>query len=436
MKVLKIEKKVGIEAFLTDSPGMGGKLRFQPEDFLVKEVSEFPEKVKDGKYTIAEVTSTNWETNNLVNELSDRLHISRQRISFAGTKDKRAKTTQLMSFYDVSKDDLSEIHLTKVEISNIYNANKSVRLGALLGNKFEIIIRDLEKKTRLNDVKKTSKIIEKNKGFPNYFGIQRFGIIRPITHEVGRFILRGDFKKAVMTYIANPLKEEAKESYLLRKKLEKTKDFKDAFKNYPDKLNFEKAIINKLIQEPENYIDSLKELPKNLLTMFIYAYQSYLFNKILSERIKTKIPLNKALVGDIILPVKKGLIENRNILVKKNNLEIVNKQISKGKAAVSGILFGSESVFSKGEMGEIEHKIIEKEKIDPRDFIIPEIPRLSSAGSRRALLAPVKNLDFDLFDDDLNTNKKAVKIRFELQKGSYATSLLREFMKAEDIKNY
>jgi tRNA pseudouridine13 synthase len=87
-------------------------------------------------------------------------------------------------------------------------------------------------------------------------------------------------------------------------------------------------------------------------------------------------------------------------------------------------------------MGEIEHKVIEKEKIDPRDFIIPEIPYISSAGSRRPLLAIFSNFEYKLIKDELNDNKKALVLNFELQKGSYATSLLREFMKTDDIKNY
>ena len=65
-------------------------------------------------------------------------------------------------------------------------------------------------------------------------------------------------------------------------------------------------------------------------------------------------------------------------------------------------------------MGEIEHKIIEYEKLDPRDFIIPDIPFISSSGSRRPLLAFVKNLDFNLINDDLNKDKKALNIKFEL----------------------
>jgi tRNA pseudouridine13 synthase len=195
-------------------------------------------------------------------------------------------------------------------------------------------------------------------------------------------------------------------------------------------------MLNKLVLNSEDFIGALKELPNNLLTMFIYAYQSYLFNKILSERIKKDIALNKAIEGDIILPIRNGIIDQNFIMVTKNNIEKVNKQISKRKAVVSGVLFGSDSKFSEGIMGEIEHKIIDNEKIDPRDFIIPEIPFISSSGSRHPLLAQVNDIKFNVFKDSLNINKKIVNLKFELQKGCYATSFLREFMKTDDIRNY
>ena len=84
----------------------------------------------------------------------------------------------------------------------------------------------------------------------------------------------------------------------------------------------------------------------------------------------------------------------------------------------------------------IEHNIIDCEGMDTRDFIIPEIPYISSSGSRRSLLSSVKNLQYELNNDDLNDGKLALTLKFELKKGCYATSLLREFMKSDDIRNY
>ena len=108
----------------------------------------------------------------------------------------------------------------------------------------------------------------------------------------------------------------------------------------------------------------------------------------------------------------------------------------KNKAVITGLLVGYDSVFSKGEMGEVEQKIIEQEKIDYRDFVIPKIPFLSSKGSRRPILGILQKIDWELYNDTLQDNKKALTLKFELQKGCYATSLLREFMKSENAKDY
>ncbi|MCK4366236.1 MAG: tRNA pseudouridine(13) synthase TruD, partial [Thermoplasmatales archaeon] len=332
--------------------------------------------------------------------------------------------------------ELSKVKLKDVEIENIYVSGRPIKIGNLIGNRFEIIVRNIDKKLKSNSIKDIASAIEKYGGFPNFYGIQRFGIVRPITHIVGKYIVNDDFENAVMSYVANPMDGEDEESYELRKQLEKTHDFAEALKSYPNKLNFEKAMLNKLVVDQKDFVGALKELPKNLLTMFVYAYQSHLFNRILSDRIRKKIPLNEAIVGDIVLPIRKGMINQEYIRVKESNIEKINIQISRGKAAVSSVLFGSDSVFSDGEMGEIEHKIIDSEKIDPRGFIIPDIPYISSSGSRHPILAFVKDLDFKLFDDELNKNKKALILKFELLKGCYATSLLREFMKTDDIRNY
>jgi tRNA pseudouridine13 synthase len=436
MKISKIEKSIGIETYLTQSKGIGGKLRSTPQDFCVKEISNYPKESKDGKFAIAEITLVNWETNLLIREISQRLRISRNRIGFAGTKDKRAITTQLMSFYNIDKDKLRSIKINDLTIKNLYSSERPIKIGDLHGNNFDIIIRNLEGTNIEENVEETFEVIKHYCGVPNFYGIQRFGVIRPITHLVGKHIVFNDFESAVMTYIGNPLKAEGENSYKLRKRLEETRDFSEAFRNYPQHLTFEKSMLNKLVKNNDDYVGALLELPKNLLTMFIYAYQSFLFNKILSIRMKKNIPINEAIIGDIILPIRKGIIDQKEISVNKNNIDKINKQIKRGRAFVSGPLFGSDTNLAKEEIGEIEREVIEKEKIDVRDFIIPEIPFMSSGGLRRPLLSPVQNLSCKIIDDELYKQKKALKVSFDLYKGSYATALLREIMKSSDITAY
>jgi tRNA pseudouridine13 synthase len=184
--VAQEEQLVGIEEYLTDTDGIGGKLRKAPEDFLVKEISMTPPEVPNGRWTIATITSRNWETNRLLRMLSKDLRASRDRIKFAGTKDKRAVTSQLMAF-KVRPDIVKTINLKDVTVENVYTADRGIDIGDLIGNQFEIKVSDL-KMGALDIVKDTATQVKDLEGFPNYFGIQRFGAIRPVTHLVGHAV--------------------------------------------------------------------------------------------------------------------------------------------------------------------------------------------------------------------------------------------------------
>src|SRR3989442_13803942 len=145
-------------------------------------------------------------------------------------------------------------------------------------------------------------------GFPNFFGLQRFGSVRPITHVVGRHIVRGEFQEAVDTYVANPIEGEGTESYEVRAALRDTGDVHAALRPYPKSYGFEKAILNHLAVNHEDYVGALQQLPFNLLLMFVHGYQSYLFNQILSERMRRGIPIHEPVAGDLVLPAdRRGL---------------------------------------------------------------------------------------------------------------------------------
>ncbi len=419
-----MEDKVGLELFFTDTPGVGGKLKKYPEDFRVEELIDLFDET-EGDYSIAKVWARNWETNRLIKKLADCLNISTRDIDFSGTKDKRAITVQWMSF-KAPPERLKQLSINDVEIQDIFTSHRSLNIGIHRGNSFEILIRDLDvdKEEALKRADGTGKKIKKEGGFPNWFGVQRFGTMRPVTHTMGKKITQGDFKGAVRTYVGSPQECENEECYNARKRLEDTWDFEKAFDEFPNYLTFERRMIRHLKENPENYVSALKTLPHNLLMMFIHAYQSYLFNKMVSLRLKKDLPLNDTLVGDIILPTDKVGLPNKDteVLVNERNLEKASTMVRDGKAFVSALLFGHKSRYSEGEQGEIERKIIEDEGVKKEDFIIPEISSISSTGTRRSILAPAKDLRWDL-------QGEALKINVSLNKGTYATTLLREFMK-------
>ena len=421
------EAGVGMLYYLTDIDGTGGRLKKTPDDFIVKEISSKPESVPGGKYAIAEVTSRNWETNRLVRMMSRSLGISRERIGFAGTKDKRAITTQLMSF-ECRIDTLQRISLKDVEIKNAYTSRRGIQIGDLRGNSFTIRVKECE--ASLNNIPATidqvSSIIKETGGFPNYFGVQRFGVIRPITHKVGELIIRGDLEGAVRSYISDPATFEDEESASVRLALSKDDDWSSLVNKMPDSLSYEKIMVEHIISSPGDWAGAIDKMPKNLQMMFVHAYQSYLFNKMLSGRMIKGIPLNSPIIGDAVIPLDQNKIPQHEnpVITTPNNIDLVTKLVRSGRAFITISLFGSDSVIQEGEMGSIERDVIEKEKITQKDFIVPGLPHCSSKGSRREILCPVGDLSHKMLDD-------GYEMSFYLPKGNYATCLLREYMKSE-----
>ncbi len=428
------ECEYGILTYYTDTKGIGGKLRVAPEDFVVIERSIYPQEANDGKFTAARVTLRNWETNRFVRIASRMLGISRMAVGFAGTKDKRAVTTQLFSFKAPPEKVAALSTLTDVKLENIFRIAKNIEIGELYGNDFEINIRELP---LLSDgkgrreleaiVKDTTDELTKIRGFPNFFGVQRFGAVRPITHIVGRHIVRGEFDKAVLAYAGAPHPSEPQDTREAREFLERTGDMRESLKRFPTKLVYERSMMQYLVANPGDYVGALKQLPFNLLLMFVHSYQSYLFNLILSERIKCKMPIDAPVVGDLVLPVDRNNLPDHDkwIEVNETNIEKIAARARERKAFVSALVIGLESsnAFAKGEMGEIERKIVEAEGVKPSEFAIKELPRLTTKGIRREVLAPLDNLQCAVGDDKLT-------LKFSLMKGEYATSLLREYMKA------
>ena len=143
------------------------------------------------------------------------------------------------------------------------------------------------------------------------------------------------------------------------------------------------------------------------------------------------IPLNEPVEGDQVIPTNNlGIPEHgRTFRVNSLNLEKIRKRAHENKAYVTALLFGHSSEFAEGEMGDIERKVVESEKIEAPEFVIPDIPTCSSSGMRKELFSHVETMETE-------TGNDWARFTFKLFKGSYATTLLREFIKSETSSSY
>jgi tRNA pseudouridine13 synthase len=436
----EFEKRIGIWFYSTRAEGIGGEIKRIPVDFFIREITNRAEG-DEGKYLIAELTKQNWDTHSVVREISNRLRVSRNRIGFAGTKDKFAVTTQKISIWDTDETELERVKIADVSLKPIGRSSKAVSLGDLYGNEFKIVIRDIigRKEEVAEKIAAITTEIETAGGIPNFFGVQRFGVSRPITHVVEKHLIRGNIKDAVLSYITDIFPDESEEAKQARS-LCKNGDLKECLKQLPLFLRYERSMLNELIKRKSDneelselqFLSAFYVLPKNLQKLFVHAYQAYLFNLILSQRMKQNLPLNEAVVGDVVcFHNERGLPDPEKVeKVTEDKLEGLNRLIKRGRAFVTAPIFGSETEFADGLVGEIERVVLKDEAIELSNFYIEKQSEISSKGTRRPVLVPVPvGLNAEISEDELNTDRCKAELRFFLPKGSYATVLLREYMK-------
>ena len=422
---------VGSESFFSKTSGIGGKLRKKSEDFNVEEVVSIPgrshwiwmQDSSNGKHQIVKIKAKNWDTHVLVKELSRRLNIGQKSIGFAGTKDKRAITTQHFSV-KTSMEKLSSVDLENIELEFLHSSVKPIRLGNLVGNKFKIRVTNSSNRNHINDI-----FSELDGFFPNYFGVQRFGAVRPITHIVGEKIVQGNYEGAVLDYLTlgspNYAVHEGRE-YLLE-----TKDFTKSLEKFPPHMLFERQLLGHLSRNKGDYTGAILQLPESLSKMLVHGYQSLIFNKVLDMRIKEGMDACLPQIGDYIMPADGygGPDQRVTIEVTERNQSKLSKRCREGKAWVAGLLPGANSKFSKGRQGELEKEVMNAFGVEFKDFIIDDIHELSSYGMYRPLFQKYNDIEVDYDSDD-------PVFSFWLHKGTYATSFLREIMKSSDVTVY
>ncbi len=363
MIIPKIDRDIGIEVYSTDFEGIKGKIKFDHDSFIVEEVIGNV-KLSDHGYALYRLEKKGIDTQHAIDDIY-RKH--KLRLKFFGMKDANAKTIQYA--IATKKGYYKEINESQYSLKFIGFTEPLTR-DILLANRFTIMIKDHEQKSL--DILEDLDMHE----IANFYGYQRFGSRRPITHLIGREIVKRNFKNAVELLIEN-----------------NSIDFE-----YDVKMEYEKS---------RDAIKALRKVPIRIRRLFVEAYQSYLFNRLLSMIIKEGYDL-KARDGDLSF-VFADRVELREFSDKYRSI-----------LALPIIGYGFRG---KGRFLELIDRIMREEAINHKDFYVKEMQEVSSRSNFRQA---------SLYYKDFTYSLDPLILRFTLQKGGYATILLREIMKPED----
>ena len=280
-----------------------------PASFNARKII-IPLSSSEGNYVRAVMVKRGYDTISAILKLAQNLKLPIDAFSYLGLKDARAVSAQLISIK--TQKDIPMLQWPRLSLTYYSRSKVPLKLHELYGNRFTITIRDIDMpiNVALKRMEEVIMEIKETGGVLAYFGYQRFGTTRPITHIVGRYIVKRDFESAIKCLL-NLAENEHK------------------IENKKVISGYERILAKHFKGGVESAIKSLRKIFLPIRRLFVHAYQSYLFNKILSKRIEMNIPLNRAVIGDLVgLPAYGSVPPEYVFKVDRTNIDRVNRPVS------------------------------------------------------------------------------------------------------------
>jgi tRNA pseudouridine13 synthase len=250
-------------------------------------------------------------------------------------------------------------------------------------------------------------------------------------------ILKGDYEGAFEEFVLNKYSSESPRLQKVRDKVRgliyEEGNVRHTLNIFPRSMSYEWNVLEYLSNHPNDFKNAMFQIPTNLMTLLINAFQSYIFNKMISLRVKSGYIVNEPFPGDVIniLDEVNGQPTNINYIYGGDYDTHLEEAIEMGRATIVAPIVGYDTDLNDYPLMEkFFTRILESEDINPKIFQSDWLREFDFKGSFRPItIKPVGLEMLELSNDDLKKGRKKIKIEFSLLKGSYATMLLREIMK-------
>ncbi|MGC8795772.1 tRNA pseudouridine(13) synthase TruD [Thermodesulfovibrio sp.] len=381
------------------------KIKVKPEDFIVKEISSIPLK-EEGPYNVFILKKIGWNTFDLLKKIARKLKIPLDNISYGGKKDRHGITEQFITIKNLPrKIDLKEDHF---ELKHVGFSDQPMTPLLIDYNVFKLTVRAISEKMIDLIIPRIEKV--KTQGFINYFDDQRFGSYDPDQGFIAEKIVKGHYNGALKIYLTHIYPEDKKLAKERKRKI---------FENWGNwsiclslaKTKFEKFTFTYLKEHPKDYILPLQKIPKEEMSMFFAAYQSFIWNETVRRLIKRLLPpenllYHKGIAGKYIFFDE---IDDKNFEYFKN-LEIP--------------LASSKTEISDTVVKEIYNEILSERQIRPAQFNLKKIRQSFFKSVLRVVLV-IPKIQYKIEDDEVYQGKKKLILGFILPRGSYATMVIK-----------
>ena len=380
------------------------KIKVLPEDFVVREVARLP-LVERGPYRVYLLEKKGWNTVDALLRIARAHGVPYRLFSYGGLKDRHAHTFQYVTFK--GEKDLS-LREKGYSLTSIGFMDRPMGPDLLEGNEFSIVLRALLPGEGEKIQEQIPEVLDS--GFPNYFDDQRFGSYDREMGFMAERLLKRQYNGALQIYLTGIYPEEKREAK------ERKLFFRQNWGNWSlclsrAKTTMEKKIFSLLSKNPKAYIEALRFIPGDELSLFFSAYQGYLFNQLLRRLLQS---LGLDLVS---VPGKVGPYLFYRLLKAEEREYLFSLELP---------LAASRMKFPDALTERLFQTILEERGLKRSSFNLRKIRQAFFKSTPRKAVVIPRDLSFTLLGaDEIYSQREKALLSFKLPPGSYATMLIK-----------
>lgn len=380
------------------------KLKRIPEDFRVDEQTN--RVAGGGAFALYRLTKRSFGTPEAVIAVLKKWNIPRDRVAYGGLKDRHALTSQYLTIKNGPARGMKQ---TSIELEYLGQTDRPFASSDIASNRFAITLRDLddgavERATR-------SAVSVAHDGLPNYFDEQRFGSRGASGEFIAKAWCLGDYERAIWLAIADAHEHDRPRQ---REEREHLREHWGDWQTCRSGVEFPpaKQIVEYFCIHRKDFRGALRLLRPDMRWLYISAYQSHLWNRILTAALVERCAEDRVF----------------HMMIDRDPAAFFWSLSDAERTELAGLqlpLPAARNRLEEGPMKQLVERVLANSKITMRDLDI-NYPRGSffSKGERSALFLPA-SFACDSADDDLYPGRKKLQLHFELPRGCYATVLLR-----------
>ena len=380
------------------------KLKRLPEDFQVEELTQF--ETSGGPFALYRLTKRSMGTPEVVQEILQRWKLPRDRVSYGGLKDKHALTTQFLTVFQGPRRDLRE---QAFELVYMGQGSRPFTPQDIAGNRFLVTLRSLQTQAVEPIVEAIRQV--KLFGIPNYFDDQRFGSVGFSGEFVAQPWCLGDYERTLWLALADPNAHDRPDERAEKQILRDNWGNWNACKQKLSQSN-RRSIITFLDDRPGDYRGAVSKLRIDLRGIYLAAFQSALWNRILSVWLQSACRPEQL----VSVPLKLGAVPfflkldpDQQAQLHATELPLPSARLKPEPGPIATLMEDVLREFGM-ELRQVRVKY-------PRDSFF-------SKGSRRAVIL-VDKVDHIVAPDELQEGRQKVLLSFDLPRGSYATIFVK-----------